>query len=242
MLGLAAWQAYLIFTPPSKIIIAVAYFSENQGPPEELTVSNVIYDELKKIESTDPEVRIVQIPRVFVGGGATESARHEGNRRKATIVIWGDRSSAPPNFVTAHFEILREEDKAEPITIKRGVVEAATGAAESGKEVDREAISGRSDFVLTFGLEKDVAYFSAFTVGLIHYRNEKYEQAISDLELARRLAPQEPASPTRDVVLFYLVQFHKVNLNMLFGPWTDSLPVVGDRVKKCAQTGYLCGF
>ena len=40
----------------------------------------------------------------------------------------------------------------------------------------------------------------------------------------------------------YLVQFHKVNLNMLFGPWTDSLPVVGDRVKKCAQTGYLCGF
>ena len=40
----------------------------------------------------------------------------------------------------------------------------------------------------------------------------------------------------------YLLQFHKVNLNMLFGPWTDSLPVVGDRVKKCAQTGYLCGF
>ena len=40
----------------------------------------------------------------------------------------------------------------------------------------------------------------------------------------------------------HLVQFHKVNLNMLFGPWTDSLPVVGDRVKKCAQTGYLCGF
>ncbi|MBL7183835.1 MAG: DUF2723 domain-containing protein [Anaerolineae bacterium] len=39
-----------------------------------------------------------------------------------------------------------------------------------------------------------------------------------------------------------LVQFHKINLNMLFGPWTDSLPVVGDRVKKRAQVSYLHGF
>ena len=41
---------------------------------------------------------------------------------------------------------------------------------------------------------------------------------------------------------WYIVQFHKINLNIYFWPWTDSLPVVGGRVKKCAQAGYLRDF
>jgi len=41
----------------------------------------------------------------------------------------------------------------------------------------------------------------------------------------------------------YLVQFHRINLNMLLWPWADSPQVVGDRLKNvsrqaiCAASG-----
>lgn len=46
-----------------------------------------------------------------------------------------------------------------------------------------------------------------------------------------------------NTVIEWLMQFHRINLNMLLWPWTDSPQVVGDRVKNmprqaiCAASG-----
>ena len=46
----------------------------------------------------------------------------------------------------------------------------------------------------------------------------------------RRLARTAAVGPCP-----FLMQFHRINLNMLLWPWTDSPQVVGDRVKNVAR-------
>lgn len=200
--------ASTVFQPPEKLTIAVAYFSEGQSPeiPRDYTTSNLIFSKLKEIEAQAPGVQVIRLDRVFVGETAAEQARQEGEQFNAAMVIWGDRSAAGPyTKIEAHFAILQPGGgQANPITMEREAFIGGEKVKVGGREVNVDALSEQQDFFFTFGLEEDIAYFAAFTAGLIHYRSEQYDLAVKELEFARDNAPSQPDRLGKDTVLFHL--------------------------------------
>ena len=108
--GVAGWK-YVQSLPPKDIIVLVANFdspdSKNFGVTE--TVINQLRQATRKYsEDKKQPVKIQSLNKSITEQEGSEVARTEGEKRKATIVIWGwYRNTGAVVPLSVHFEVLR---------------------------------------------------------------------------------------------------------------------------------------
>jgi tetratricopeptide (TPR) repeat protein len=178
--------------PPEKVIILVADFA---GPkPEEYAVTNAVLNNLRHALKSYDDVQIEALGRVITEGEGSAVARAEGDKRKATITIWGWYGTpgvAVP--LSVNFEVLRPPQY----------------LPEFGQEaqgyIRKVAIAELESFTLQTQLSAEMAYLSLFTVGVARYAVEDWNGAIDRYTAALKQIDKNESLPTLNqaIVHFY---------------------------------------
>jgi tetratricopeptide (TPR) repeat protein len=160
--------------PPDKVIILVADFD---GPdPQKYRVTETVLNNLSSVlEPYNKEVQVKALGRTIkeneideeTGRMGSDAARTEGERDKATIVVWGWYGSTLETVpLSVNFEMLRPP----------------SSFPELGPEVKGlvrlSAIAELESFSLQTKLSAEMAYLSLFTVGMACYAAEDWDEAL----------------------------------------------------------------
>jgi len=104
--GGVVYHRYQQAQPPTKVIILIADFD---GPePQKYRVTEIVLARLRQALEQYDDVKVEALGRAITEAEGSAAARAEGEKRKATIVIWGwygATAEAVPRSV--HFEVLR---------------------------------------------------------------------------------------------------------------------------------------
>lgn len=147
-----------------QIIVLVANFDDNQN--NNLHITNNIIKQLKNATSKYPDVKIQALDQVInEQKGGSEVARSEGEKRKASIVLWGWYSATKPTAdVNVYFEILKKQHNLvlgdEKRDLQQDIAELETS---KGK----------------FQISNPINSLILLTTGLIRYQAKDYDEAIN---------------------------------------------------------------
>src|ERR1019366_10075939 len=94
---------------PPKILILVADFEPSGSPLSSYRVTRSIVEHLTNATTTYPDVAVERLYRFISWKDGRDSAREEGERRKAAMVIWGDYDTTPDTAImTINIELMGE--------------------------------------------------------------------------------------------------------------------------------------
>jgi len=147
-----------------QIIVLVANFDDNEN--NNLHITNDIIKQLKSATSKYPDVKIQALDQVInEQKGGSEVARFEGEKRKASIVLWGWYSATKPTAdVNVYFEILKKQHDLvlgdEKRDLQQDIAELETS---KGK----------------FQISNPINSLILLTTGLIRYQAKDYDEAIN---------------------------------------------------------------
>ncbi len=147
-----------------QIIVLVANFDDNEN--NNLHITNDILKQLKSATSKYPDVKIQALDQVInEQKGGSEVARFEGEKRKASIVLWGWYSATKPTAdVNVYFEILKKQHDLvlgdEKRDLQQDIAELETS---KGK----------------FQISNPINSLILLTTGLIRYQAKDYDEAIN---------------------------------------------------------------
>jgi len=147
-----------------QIIVLVANFDDNEN--NNLHITNDIIKQLKNATSKYPDVKIQALDQVInEQKGGSEVARSEGEKRKASIVLWGWYSATKPTAdVNVYFEILKKQHNLvlgdEKRDLQQDIAELETS---KGK----------------FQISNPINSLILLTTGLIRYQAKDYDEAIN---------------------------------------------------------------
>ena len=166
-LSVGGWHYYQAL-PPDKIIVLVANFkslrSQNYG------VSETIIEQLEKVTESYDDVKIKALDKEITAQQGSEIARIEGNRHKASIVLWGWYVPTETNVqVTAHFDVLHK-----PRSL----------ALRQDNQTLNAAVGELKKFNIHTKLSSDMSYLTLLTLGLTRYEAEDYDGAVSRFKIA----------------------------------------------------------
>ncbi len=184
--GFASWQ-YFQSLPSKDIIVLVADF---EGPDlKNYRVTKNIYDRLSNATKKYSDVRIQRLNQVV---SESEIARSEGEKHKATIVIWGDYG------VT---------DVAVQISTRFEVMHPSKDLPELGKQANgmpqESAIAELKSFKLQTRLSQELSYLSLFTLGITRYTVADWDGAIARFSDALNQITETTSILDRSLVDFY---------------------------------------
>ncbi len=156
----------VISTLPSRevIIILVANFDEPE--PKKYRVTDTLLKRLRDAAKPYQDVEIKPLGRIITEAEGSDRARAEGERQKATIVIWGWYGATETLPLSVHFELLRPP----PYMPELG--------AEVRGQVQMAAMAQLESFALQTRLSAEIAYLSLFTVGMARYAAEDWDGAV----------------------------------------------------------------
>jgi tetratricopeptide (TPR) repeat protein len=163
--GFAGWQ-YTQSLPPKDIIVLVADFDSPDSKTSGMTEK--VISQLRQATGKYSDVKIQSLKKSITEQEGSEVARNEGEKRKATIVIWGwlrNTGTVVPHSV--HFEVLRPPKELPELgqTAKGQVQQAVTADLKS--------------FTLQTRLSNEMSYLSLFTVGMTRYAAADWDGAIT---------------------------------------------------------------
>jgi hypothetical protein len=151
---------------PDKIIILVANFD---GPePQKYGVTDKILNNLRQALLPYEDVQVEALGRPITEAEGSTIARAEGERRGATIIIWGwYRTPGTAVPLSVNFEILLPpQDLPELGSEMRGEVQTMT-------------VAELESFTLQTRLSEELAYLTLFTVGMARYAAMDWDEAIA---------------------------------------------------------------
>jgi len=105
--GVMGYHRYQQAQPPDKVILLVADF---EGPePQKYRVTETVLARLRAaLEPYKKDVQVEALGRAITEVEGSAAARAEGEKRKATIVLWGwYGATAEAVPLSIHFEVLR---------------------------------------------------------------------------------------------------------------------------------------
>jgi tetratricopeptide (TPR) repeat protein len=150
--GIAAWF-YLQSLPAKNVIVLVAEFDSPDAKTHGVT--ETILRQLRQATEKYADVEIQALKKSITEQEGSEVARAAGQKRKATIVIWGwYRNLGEVVPLSVHFEVLR------PPTDLPELGQTARG------NIQQAAIADLKGFTLQTRLSKEMSYLSLFTLGM----------------------------------------------------------------------------
>ena len=104
--GGIGYHFYQKVQPPTKVILLIANFD---GPdPQKYRVTETVLARLRQALSPYNDVKVEALGRAIIETEGSAVARAEGEKRKATIVLWGwYGATAEAVPLSVHFEVLR---------------------------------------------------------------------------------------------------------------------------------------
>jgi tetratricopeptide (TPR) repeat protein len=157
---------------PNQVIILVADFEGRDA--QDYRVTENILVQLEAAVRPYTYVTVAALGRAITHreGGRT-LARAEGERRNATIIIWGwYGKTAEKVQISVNFEVLKQPQFLPQL-----------GEEAQGQTRIME-VAGLDSFELQTQLSTEMAYLSLFTLGIARYAAEDYEQAITTFSRA----------------------------------------------------------
>lgn len=187
--GVAVWQ-YLQRLPSKDIIILVADFD---GPdPKIYGVTEKVINQLRQATENYADVKIQALNKSITEQEGSKTARTEGEKRKATIVIWGwYRNPGEVVPVSVHFEVLRSP---------RDMPELGQSAKGS---IQQAAIADLKSFALQTRLSNEMTFLSLFTLGMTRYATGDWAEAIALFSNALSQKTEASSSLNQSLVYFY---------------------------------------
>jgi tetratricopeptide (TPR) repeat protein len=152
--------------PTDKIIILVADFDEPDR--DKYRVTETLLTNLRQALEGYDDVEVVAMGRPITEAEGSAVARAEGEKHKATIVIWGWyglSTEIVPRSV--HFQVLRAPEFFPDL-----------GPEVKGK-VQTQPRATLEEFTFQLQLSSEIAYLSLFTAGMAHYAAEDWDVAIA---------------------------------------------------------------
>jgi tetratricopeptide (TPR) repeat protein len=182
-----AYQRYQQAQPPNKVIILVANFDEPE--PQKYRVTKTVWERLNLALEKYGDVQLERVEQVFE---QSSDASAEGEKRKATIVIWG-WYGLPGETVplSVHFEVLRPPKYMPEL-----------GPEAKGK-VRKKAVAELESFNLQTHLSEEMIYLSLFTVGMARYAAEDWDGAIASFSDALDQTAESVLALSQSIVHFY---------------------------------------
>jgi tetratricopeptide (TPR) repeat protein len=186
--GVGGVALYRHVRPPSKITILVAEFDR---PDSNRGITETVYQNLREATKPFEDIELQALER-HITEQRSEDAKREGEKAKATIVIWG-RYMETPTFagVAVHFTLLNR-----PIFLPE------LGPEAEGK-LQRSPISELNNFTLHARLSDQLTYLSLTVVGLARYSSTDWGGAIAPLSAALQHAGKERVRSLDQSVVYY---------------------------------------
>jgi tetratricopeptide (TPR) repeat protein len=162
--GIASWK-YTQSLPPKDITVLVAEFDGSDS--KNFGVTETVINQLCQATEKYSDVKIQALNKSITEQEGSEVARTEGEKRKATIVIWGwYRNTGAVVPLSVHFEVLRPP-KALP----------ELGQTAKG-QLQQAALADLKSFMLQPRLSNEMSYLSLFTLGMTRYAAADWDGAI----------------------------------------------------------------
>jgi tetratricopeptide (TPR) repeat protein len=198
--GFAGWQ-YLQSLPAKDIIVLVAEFDSPDS--KNFGVTETVINQLRQATEQYSDVKIQPLNKSITAQEGSEVARAEGEKRKATIVIWGwYRNTGDIVPLSVNFEVLHPPKELPEL-----------GHGSRGN-IQQAAISELKSFMLQTRLSDEMNYLSLFTLGMARRAAEDWEGAISRFSDALNQKIEPSSSLNRSLVYFYRGNAYLVQNNL----------------------------
>ena len=188
--GGVGYNLYQQAQPPAKVVILVADFD---GPePQKYRVTETVLARLRQALEQYDDVQVKAMGRAITEAEGSAAARAEGEKCKATIVIWGwygVTAEAVP--LSVHFEVLRPPKYMPEL------------GPEAKGLVQTMAVAELESFTLQTKLSAEMAYLSLFTVGMARYAAEDWSAAIACFSDALSQTADRVPALDRSIIYFY---------------------------------------
>jgi tetratricopeptide (TPR) repeat protein len=235
--GFFGWRSM----PPPKVLALVADFagpSEKPFSEENVHVGIKFREKLKEAIKKDPEVysdvKVESLGKTITAQQDSEVARGEGEKKKATIVIWG-WYGVPKDFtVNVRFELLRSP------TYFPKQTDESTGDIQSLTDNQTLATAKLNSFELPTDLNR-TSYFTLFTTGMVRYAAGDWDKAIKRFNDALAQIKPETSIPdlNQGVVYFYrgVCFYNESNYSKAIADYTQALNLKPDFVEALTNRG-----
>jgi tetratricopeptide (TPR) repeat protein len=187
--AVAGWL-YVKSLPAKKIIVLVADFD---GPdPKTYGVTETVIGQLRQATAKYADVEIQALNKSITEQEGSKVAQAEGEKRKATIVLWGwYRTPGEVVPLSVHFEVLQPpKDLLELGQSARGNIQTA-------------AFADLKSFNLQTRLSNEMTYLSLFVLGMARRAAGDGDGAIARFSDALGQTSEPSSSLDRSVVYFY---------------------------------------
>jgi len=184
------YHLYQQARPPDKVILLVADFD---GPePQKYRVTETVLARLRAALERYDDVQVEALGRAITEAEGSTVARAEGEKRKATIVIWGwYGATAEAVPLSVHFELPSIPEYPSEL------------GPEAKGQVQTMAMAELKSFTLQTRLSAEMAYLSLFTVGMARYAAEDWDGAIACFSDALSQTAERVPALDQSTVYFY---------------------------------------
>ncbi|MFN6474427.1 MAG: tetratricopeptide repeat protein, partial [Nostoc sp. SerVER01] len=213
--GFFAWRSL----PAPNVLLLVADFDGVEQQKYQVT-ENILRN-LRN--ATDPyaDVKVQGLNQIITEQQGSEVARAVGERKKASIVIWGGYGVTSTNVqVSVHFEVLK------PPNYFPKLEKTATGEAQT------LAVAELNSFKLQTRLSKEMSYLTLYTLGMVEYAKKDWDGAVVRFKSALYQVKEPVTSLSQDAVYFYLgsSHHHKSDYTQAIANYTQALKLKPDDV------------
>jgi tetratricopeptide (TPR) repeat protein len=187
--GVTAWF-YLQGLPAKNVIVLVAEFDSPDAKTHGIT--ETIIRQLRQATEKYADVEIQALNKSVTEQEGSKVARAAGEKRKATIVIWGwYRNLGEVVPLSVHFEVLRlPKDLPELGKTARG-------------NIQQTAIADLKSFTLQTRLSNEMSYLSLFTLGMVRHAAGDLDGAIARFSDALNQNVDLSSGLNQSLIYFY---------------------------------------
>jgi len=189
VVGVSSWF-YVQSLPAKNVIVLVAEFDSPDAKTQGVT--ETIIGQLRQATEKYADVEIQALKKPITEQEGSKVAKTEGEKRKATIVIWGwYRNLGEVVPLSVHFEVLRPpKDLPKLGQTARGNVQQA-------------AVADLKSFALQTRLSNEMSYLSLFTLGMVRRAAGDWEGAIARFSDALNQKTEASSSLNQSLIYFY---------------------------------------
>jgi Tfp pilus assembly protein PilF len=162
--GFTYWH-HLQNQPTKDIVILVADFESTAD--KDYFVTKTIFENLESVTEQYPDVKVKRVNKSFQ---ESKVAREEGEKQKASIVIWGSYGKTKETVpISVNFELLKKPDYFPEL------------APEAEGKVRTAATTDLESFKLQTTLSQEMTYLTLITLGFSRYAIDDWDGTIAVL-------------------------------------------------------------
>ena len=185
--GFWVWRSM----PAPRVLLLVANFDGVEQQNYQVT-ENILRN-LRSATNSYADVKVQALHQTITEQQGSEVAQTAGERKKASIVIWGEYGvTADYVQLSTHFEVLK------PPAYFPDLGQTASGAAQTA------AIAELNSFKLQTRLSNEMSYLTLFTLGMVQYAKADWDGAIVRFKSALEQGKEPVAALSKHIVFFQL--------------------------------------